>query len=69
MPTFALQVEDGSDVLVREQLEAAGMDTRQDRDRHAGIEATDERRREPQAKVDLAAFDRLRIRRTVFTRT
>ena len=52
---FALQIEDGADGLVREQLEAAGMHTRQDRDRHAGIDRDDERRREVQTEVDLAA--------------
>ena len=50
---------------MREQLEAAGMHTRQHRDRHAGIEATNGPWREHQTKVDLAALERLRKRRTV----
>ena len=52
---LALQVADGADRLVREQLVAAGMHARQRRDRHAGIQATDERCREVEAEVDLAA--------------
>ena len=40
---LALQVADGADGLVREQLEASGMHARQRRDRHAGIQAEDDR--------------------------
>ena len=55
MPTLlALQVADGADGLVREQLEAAGMHARQHRDRLAGIEPTDDRRREKDAEIELA---------------
>ena len=54
---LALQVADGSNGLMREQLEAAGMHTRQHRDRHAGIQAKDDPCREEEAEIELAAPD------------
>jgi hypothetical protein len=62
---LALQVADGANGFVREQLEASGMHTRQCRDRHASIKAQDERCREKEAEIDLAACDRLRLRKTL----
>jgi hypothetical protein len=47
---FALQVGKGSNVLMREQLEAAGVHTRQHRDRVAGIKLTNGPWREPKTK-------------------
>ena len=66
---LALQVREGTDVVMHEQVEAAGVHARQRRDRHAGIEGTDGPGREPQTKVDLAALKCLSEGRPGFTRT
>ena len=57
LPFRSLMRADG---LVREQLVAAGVHTRQHRDRLAGIQVRDERCRGAEAEVDLAACDHLR---------
>ena len=54
---LALQVADGSDGLVGEQLVAAGMHTRQRRDRLAGIQLRDDPCRGLEVEVDVAACD------------
>ena len=56
---LALQVADAADAFVGEQLEAAGMHAGQHRDRLAGIDRDDERRRKVEAEIDLAARDRV----------
>ena len=56
---FALQVGDGSDALMHEQLEAPGMHTCNYRDRHIGIKATDGPWRKHETEVDLALSESL----------
>jgi hypothetical protein len=63
---FALEVSEGSDVLLHEQLEAAGVHTSKHRQRNAGIEVTNRPWCEPETKVEFATFERFRIRRAVF---
>ena len=56
LPFRSLMVSDG---LVREQLVAAGMHTRQRRDRLAGIQLGDDPCRGLEVEVDFAACDRV----------
>jgi hypothetical protein len=62
---LALQVADGANRFVREQLEAPGMHTRERRDRQPLIPAKHQRRRQIEAEIELAPDDHLIFRRTV----
>jgi hypothetical protein len=54
---LTLQVADGSDRLVHEQLVAAAVHTGQRRDRLAGVYVRGDKSRDIEVKVDLAAGD------------
>jgi hypothetical protein len=56
---LALQIADGSDGLVREQLVAPGMHTRQRQDRLAGVHVRDDPCCGVEIEVDHAAGDRV----------
>jgi len=61
---LALQLGDGPNGFVREQLETAGMHACERSDRHAGIQASDLRCCVSKSKVELAPSNHLRIRGT-----
>jgi hypothetical protein len=58
---LALQVADGADGLVREQLVAADMHPRQGRDRLAGIHVGDDPGRGLEVEINFAAGDRVAV--------
>jgi hypothetical protein len=53
------QIGDAPDALMAEQLETSDVDPRNDRDRRAGIDRDDERRRKVQTEINVAIGDRL----------
>jgi len=58
---LASEIRDTADAIIAEQLKAARMHTRQDRDWLSGIDRNHERRREVQAEVDLVVCNRSRL--------
>jgi len=56
---LAFQIRDAPDAGVREQLEASCMHAGHDRDRVAGSDRNDQRRRKVQAEIHLAVGDLL----------
>ena len=58
---LALEVGDAADAFGREQLEAADVHAGDDRDLFAGLDRDEQRRREVQREVDLAAGDQFRL--------
>jgi hypothetical protein len=57
---LALQVADGANRVVCEQLEAAGVHARERGKRHAGVEPEDDRSRVREHEIELSVREHLR---------